>query len=138
MFFYFFVSSRRRHTISYGDWSSDVCSSDLPRLARDPELLGVREELRARGPHVRVQHVVEPPGPPVHALRVVGALPAAPRPDELRERAREPDRAAARAPEPSESRGGLRMDRPHVPAPQAPRAVALLRVRRDRARLRDG
>src|SRR5438094_10559209 len=27
--FFFFVSSRRRHTISYGDWSSDVCSSDL-------------------------------------------------------------------------------------------------------------
>src|SRR6266516_737849 len=24
-----FISSRRRHTISYGDWSSDVCSSDL-------------------------------------------------------------------------------------------------------------
>src|SRR5207248_8975670 len=23
-------SSRRRHTRSYGDWSSDVCSSDLP------------------------------------------------------------------------------------------------------------
>src|SRR5207248_4953487 len=22
--------SRRRHTRSYGDWSSDVCSSDLP------------------------------------------------------------------------------------------------------------
>src|SRR5437867_5505728 len=28
----FFFSSRRRHTRSYGDWSSDVCSSDL--LAR--------------------------------------------------------------------------------------------------------
>src|SRR5271168_623417 len=28
----FFFSSRRRHTRSYGDWSSDVCSSDL-RLA---------------------------------------------------------------------------------------------------------
>src|SRR5207248_8311931 len=30
----FFFSSRRRHTRSYGDWSSDVCSSDLggPRL----------------------------------------------------------------------------------------------------------
>src|SRR5437867_11172586 len=28
-FFYFFFSSRRRHTRSYGDWSSDVCSSDL-------------------------------------------------------------------------------------------------------------
>src|SRR5207248_4016555 len=28
-FFLFFFSSRRRHTRSYGDWSSDVCSSDL-------------------------------------------------------------------------------------------------------------
>src|SRR5207248_5967533 len=27
----FFFSSRRRHTRSYGDWSSDVCSSDLNR-----------------------------------------------------------------------------------------------------------
>src|SRR5574340_637413 len=26
---FFFFSSRRRHTISFGDWSSDVCSSDL-------------------------------------------------------------------------------------------------------------
>src|SRR5437879_12946620 len=26
----FFFSSRRRHTIYIGDWSSDVCSSDLP------------------------------------------------------------------------------------------------------------
>src|SRR5688500_20209478 len=25
----FFFSSRRRHTILQGDWSSDVCSSDL-------------------------------------------------------------------------------------------------------------
>src|SRR5207248_8665605 len=25
----FFFPSRRRHTRSYGDWSSDVCSSDL-------------------------------------------------------------------------------------------------------------
>src|SRR5438094_2284295 len=28
-FWFFFFSSRRRHTRSYGDWSSDVCSSDL-------------------------------------------------------------------------------------------------------------
>src|SRR5437867_6785458 len=28
---FFFFSSRRRHTRSYGDWSSDVCSSDLQR-----------------------------------------------------------------------------------------------------------
>src|SRR5438034_10713331 len=27
--FYFFFSSRRRHTRSLCDWSSDVCSSDL-------------------------------------------------------------------------------------------------------------
>src|SRR5207248_8117845 len=30
--FLFFFSSRRRHTRSYGDWSSDVCSSDLREL----------------------------------------------------------------------------------------------------------
>src|SRR5256885_4414128 len=29
---YFFFSSRRRHTRLQGDWSSDVCSSDLQRL----------------------------------------------------------------------------------------------------------
>src|SRR5207248_7105661 len=31
---FFFFSSRRRHTRSYGDWSSDVCSSDLRRGGR--------------------------------------------------------------------------------------------------------
>src|SRR2546421_6944178 len=30
----FFFSSRRRHTISDRDWSSDVCSSDLGRRRR--------------------------------------------------------------------------------------------------------
>src|SRR5438477_10086763 len=29
----FFFSSRRRHTRLTCDWSSDVCSSDLPRVA---------------------------------------------------------------------------------------------------------
>src|SRR5207245_4526650 len=29
----FFFSSRRRHTRCYRDWSSDVCSSDLKRVA---------------------------------------------------------------------------------------------------------
>src|SRR5438094_9826828 len=29
LFLLFFFSSRRRHTRSYGDWSSDVCSSDF-------------------------------------------------------------------------------------------------------------
>src|SRR5690349_22961878 len=31
MFVFFFFSSRRRHTRSLRDWSSDVCSSDLRR-----------------------------------------------------------------------------------------------------------
>src|ERR1039457_6087255 len=31
-FFSFFFSSRRRHTRLQGDWSSDVCSSDLYRM----------------------------------------------------------------------------------------------------------
>src|SRR2546430_7109084 len=36
---FFFFSSRRRHTRFDCDWSSDVCSSDLPRLRhREPQL----------------------------------------------------------------------------------------------------
>src|SRR5699024_11701924 len=31
LFLFFFFSSRRRHTRSKRDWSSDVCSSDLGR-----------------------------------------------------------------------------------------------------------
>src|SRR5437588_5078656 len=31
---FFFFSSRRRHTRSLCDWSSDVCSSDLPSGSR--------------------------------------------------------------------------------------------------------
>src|SRR5207245_5602850 len=34
----FFFSSRRRHTRCYRDWSSDVCSSDLPRGTAFPKL----------------------------------------------------------------------------------------------------
>src|SRR5438045_9584959 len=30
---FFFFSSRRRHTRCLSDWSSDVCSSDLPPVA---------------------------------------------------------------------------------------------------------
>src|SRR3989454_6369559 len=32
----FFFSSRRRHTRLQGDWSSDVCSSDLGREYQEP------------------------------------------------------------------------------------------------------
>src|SRR5574341_1196828 len=45
---FFFFSSSRRHTILVGDWSSDVCSSDL-RVAL--HLVGRRRALRClRGP----------------------------------------------------------------------------------------
>src|SRR5256884_4139989 len=37
---FFFFSSRRRHTRCSRDWSSDVCSSDLTEVARDPVALG--------------------------------------------------------------------------------------------------
>src|SRR5574340_1278045 len=33
-FLFFFFSSRRRHTSSFGDWSSDVCSSDLEQTLK--------------------------------------------------------------------------------------------------------
>ena len=36
----FFFSSRRRHTRSLCDWSSDVCSSDLDRGKNGPEQMG--------------------------------------------------------------------------------------------------
>src|SRR5437867_6384139 len=51
-FFFFFFSSRRRHTRSYGDWSSDVCSSDLS-LPRGGNTMGIdiwpQDELGFRG-----------------------------------------------------------------------------------------
>src|SRR3989454_8325679 len=34
---FFFFSSRRRHTRLQGDWSSDVCSSDLERGPEEEE-----------------------------------------------------------------------------------------------------
>src|SRR5699024_11268067 len=47
--YFFFFSSRRRHTRSKRDWSSDVCSSDLllrtllsAKLFKSVENLGVR------------------------------------------------------------------------------------------------
>src|SRR3989454_5105643 len=38
----FFFSSRRRHTKLQGDWSSDVCSSDLYGDHRDYKVTGVQ------------------------------------------------------------------------------------------------
>src|SRR5699024_12007112 len=39
---FFFFSSRRRHTRSKRDWSSDVCSSDLPDCIIEKDVHVVR------------------------------------------------------------------------------------------------
>src|SRR5574340_1400769 len=52
--FYFFFSSRRLHTISFGDWSSDVCSSDLQQRA------ACIAEMRARQGDQPVRSMLKP------------------------------------------------------------------------------
>src|SRR5207249_7651344 len=52
---YFFFSSRRRHTRSKRDWSSDVCSSDLEVVAGARRVLDVRD-VNLRGGVGRHQH----------------------------------------------------------------------------------
>src|SRR2546426_6523510 len=51
---YFFFSSRRRHTRLQGDWSSDVCSSDLDV---EPDLEPVRTARDAPADVLRDTHV---------------------------------------------------------------------------------
>src|SRR2546426_5924610 len=59
---FFFFSSRRRHTRLQGDWSSDVCSSDLVEAG------GLVDPRRLRGVRPKALHafprVVKPPGRP--------------------------------------------------------------------------
>src|SRR5256885_12332347 len=43
----FFFSSRRRHTRLQGDWSSDVCSSDLSILIKDGKITEVSQSINA-------------------------------------------------------------------------------------------
>src|SRR6266446_2546907 len=45
----FFFSSRRRHTRLQGDWSSDVCSSDLTAAAPAGETESEEEYVPRRG-----------------------------------------------------------------------------------------
>src|SRR5882757_8724178 len=49
--FPFFFSSRRRHTRYWRDWSSDVCSSDLPHDKTRTSTSGNIEERRERAYH---------------------------------------------------------------------------------------
>src|SRR6266487_4708309 len=77
----FFFSSRRRHTRWTGDWSSDVCSSDL-RFGPDPRergRAGLDCDGPAHGPHAgpcgageskaRERRGRKPPGGPARAVR---------------------------------------------------------------------
>src|SRR5690348_2034793 len=63
----FFFSSRRRHTRWTGDWSSDVCSSDLgTRLAQEPRGLKGNAYILAGLPvfaGISVLHALVPPHP---------------------------------------------------------------------------
>src|SRR5438034_9861487 len=58
----FFFSSRRRHTRSLCDWSSDVCSSDLPDMSMkgvsDPHGPGVSTGTQANMSVARKLHEI--------------------------------------------------------------------------------
>src|SRR4051794_41629357 len=79
--FLFFFSSRRRHTRWTGDWSSDVCSSDLRRAADSssssccrPVKLMPREHLRYRAINFTGrQHELEELSAALRAARAQGA-----------------------------------------------------------------
>src|SRR5699024_11755017 len=55
---YLFFSSRRRHTISKRDWSSDVCSSDLQHDADVGVSAATLAELMRRGGHSDIRVVL--------------------------------------------------------------------------------
>src|SRR5207248_8256813 len=70
--YFFFFSSRRRHTRSYGDWSSDVCSSDLLHRAGR---LGLGEGAPAHRHRFGPGHVAVDDGR-LHVARPVRLHPA--------------------------------------------------------------
>src|SRR5256885_13223124 len=57
----FFFSSRRRHTRLQGDWSSDVCSSDLWNLEFMSEERKVDLDLIAQGVRLILEGIGEDP-----------------------------------------------------------------------------
>src|SRR5438132_3832740 len=65
----FFFSSRRRHTRSLCDWSSDVCSSDLSPMEKHEETLAAAQALVDHavgllGDRVDAGHFPSEPQPP--------------------------------------------------------------------------
>src|SRR5256885_3116323 len=68
--FIFFFSSRRRHTRLQGDWSSDVCSSDLRQVNEFLSRLQEQDRVLLVG-DVR-QHEGVDAGRPYHQLQEAG------------------------------------------------------------------
>src|SRR5699024_11773788 len=77
MYCCFFFSSRRRHTRSKRDWSSDVCSSDLLDLRSSPVLIPIAQAIVAMPLVVRtvlpVLRAIDP-----RQRQVAGVLGASP------------------------------------------------------------
>src|SRR5256885_5025416 len=60
LFHFFFFSSRRRHTRLQGDWSSDVCSSDLTHPTSLVFLYRIRGLRPARRRGLIIHHFPRP------------------------------------------------------------------------------
>src|SRR5207248_7354955 len=74
----FFFSSRRRHTRSYGDWSSDVCSSDLAGARRHEATLREHQMRQRQLVDANERHDGAPrPAPEIHVRRVTLAATSA-------------------------------------------------------------
>src|SRR2546426_8419910 len=81
MILLFFFSSRRRHTRLQGDWSSDVCSSDL--VPAQPEMLPPPqrkrqlhlEQLHARSGHALHARIGKTPLPDAQKRRTARTTP---------------------------------------------------------------
>ncbi len=115
----------------------------LPHRLRHPELLVLRPRLRAAGPHVRTERLLEPARAPVPSLGVVSRVHPAQQPRLLHQRAAEPWPADARRfaglgdhrRHRSRQRPDLRLDRPDLAAAQEQHQLGVLRRRRHRAGL---
>src|SRR5574337_1417081 len=92
--FLFFFSSRRRHTRLSGDWSSDVCSSDLYRLNSTLR----RQRLRFKAFFLKKQGANTPRAPhPARSVTSVRGPSPASRSRRLREVVAEPLQSRAHA-----------------------------------------
>src|SRR2546421_12062975 len=78
--YFFFFSSRRRHTRSDRDWSSDVCSSDLA-LKRDQVIIDVGYTVLAV-PRNQIEKIIEGDNTGRAEKKAPTAAAAATRPDD--------------------------------------------------------